>query len=80
MDHCPGGLAIVYGHSHVYRFGEYEGIGLINLPATGYNFNDAHPVGWVEAKFTATGGDFILHATAGNTKQNGSEKPLTWRT
>jgi len=72
--------AIVYGHSHVYRFDKYEGIHLINLPATGYNFNDAHPVGWVEAKFTATGGEFILHATGGNTKQNGSEKHLRWRT
>ncbi len=71
--------AIVYGHSHEYGFSKYKGIHLINLPATGYNFNDAEPVGWVEAKLRATGGDFILHATAGNTEQNGSEKHLTWR-
>ena len=71
--------AIVYGHSHQYRFAEYKGIALINLPATGYNFNDAEPVGWVEARLRAKGGDFILHATAGNTEQNGTEKHLTWR-
>ena len=71
--------AIVYGHSHEYRFAKYEGIHLINLPATGYNFNDADPVGWVEARLRAKGGDFILHATAGDTEQNGSEKHLTWR-
>ncbi len=72
--------AIVYGHSHVYRFDEYDGIHLINLPATGYNFTDADPVGWVEARLRATGGDFILHATAGNTEQDGSEKHLAGRT
>ena len=72
--------AIVYGHSHVYRFDEYKGIHLINLPATGYNFNDADPVGWVEARLRTAGGDFILHATAGNTEQDGSEKHLAWRT
>lgn len=71
--------AIVYGHSHEYGFSRHKGIHLINLPATGYNFNDADPVGWVEAKFRAKGGDFILHATAGNTEQNSSEKHLTWR-
>ncbi|MBL7154500.1 MAG: metallophosphoesterase [Phycisphaerae bacterium] len=71
--------AIVYGHSHEYRFSEYEGIHLINLPATGYNFNDADPVGWVEARLTARGGDFVLHATAGNTEEDGSVRKLTWR-
>jgi Icc protein len=72
--------AIVYGHSHVYRFDKYEDIHLINIPATGYNFNDAQPVGWVEARLGATDGEFILHATAGNTKNDGSLNHLTWRT
>jgi len=72
--------AIIYGHSHEYGFSEYKGIHLINLPATGYNFNDDDPVGWIEARLRAMGGDFILHATAGNTQQNGTEKHLTWRT
>ena len=71
--------AIVYGHSHEYRFSEHEGIALINLPATGYNFNNAEPVGWVEARLTARGGEFILHATAGNTGRDGSVKQLSWR-
>jgi len=71
--------AIVYGHSHEYGFSEYEGIALINLPATGYNFNDVEPVGWVEARLTARGGDFTLHATAGNLAKDGSVEKLTWR-
>lgn len=72
--------AIVYGHSHEYGFSEFEGIHLINLPATGYNFNDAEPVGWVEARLSAKGGDFILHATGGNKQKDGSLKKLIWRT
>jgi len=71
--------AIVYGHSHEYRFSEHKGIALINLPATGYNFNDAEPVGWVEAKLSGRGGQFTLHATAGNKEKDGSVTRLTWR-
>ena len=72
--------AVVYGHSHVYGFSEYEGIHQINLPAVGYNFNDKDPVGWVEALLTAQGGDFILHATAGNKDKDGTITKLVWRT
>jgi len=71
--------AILYGHSHKYGFSEFEGIHLINLPAVGYNFNDAEPVGWVRARMTTKGGDFMLHAMAGNKNKDGSVKKLTWR-
>jgi len=71
--------AVIYGHSHVYGFSEYKGIHQINLPATGYNFNDKDPVGWVEAQWTVKGGDFILHATAGNRDKDGTVTNLTWR-
>jgi hypothetical protein len=72
--------AIVYGHSHEYKFSEFEGIHLINLPAVGYNFSDAEPVGWVEANLTAKGGDFTLHAIAGSMNKDRSVTKLTWRT
>jgi Icc protein len=72
--------AIVYGHSHAYGFSKFEGIHLINLPAVGYNFSDAEPVGWVQANLTAKGGDFTLHAIAGNMNKDGSVTRLTWRT
>ncbi len=72
--------AILYGHSHAYGFSEFEGIHLINLPAVGYNFSDAEPVGWVQANLTAKGGDFTLHAIAGDMNKDGSVTRLTWRT
>jgi Icc protein len=71
--------AIVYGHSHVYGFSEFEGIHLINLPAVGYNFNDNDPVGWVEASLGSRGGDFVLHAVGGNLENDGSVTKLAWR-
>jgi len=72
--------AIVYGHSHAYGFSEFEGIHLINLPAVGYNFSDAEPVGWVQANLTDKGGDFTLHAIAGSMNKDGSITRLSWRT
>lgn len=71
--------AVIYGHSHVYGFSEYKGIHQINLPATGYNFSDKDPIGWVEAEWTARGGNFTLHATAGNRDNDGTVTTLAWR-
>jgi 3',5'-cyclic AMP phosphodiesterase CpdA len=71
--------AILYGHSHQYGYSEFEGIHLVNLPATGYNFSDTEPVGWVEARLTAKGGEFTLHVVAGNREKDGSVKKLVWR-
>jgi Icc protein len=71
--------AIVYGHSHVYGYSEFEGIHLINLPAVGYNFSDSDPVGWVDAHIGSRGGDFMLHDIAGNQDKDGSVTKLTWR-
>jgi Icc protein len=71
--------AIVYGHSHRYRFREHEGIHLINLPATGYNFTNIQPVGWVEARLTDEGGEFTLRAVGGNRTRDGRSVSLAWR-
>ncbi len=49
---------------------------IINLPAVGYNFSDAEPVGWAQANLTAKGGDFTLHAIAGNKDKDGSVTKL----
>jgi 3',5'-cyclic AMP phosphodiesterase CpdA len=75
----PKVKAIVYGHSHAYRFGEADGVHLINLPATGFNFSNRQPVGWVEARFTQQGGEFRLHVIGGNTDDDGRTTTLKWR-
>jgi Icc protein len=71
--------AVVYGHSHKFRISQYKGIHLINLPATGFNFGDNQPVGWVETSLTDRGGQFTLHALAGDRRDNGLTGTLPWR-
>lgn len=71
--------ALVYGHSHEYAFSDYQGIHLINLPAVAYSFNDREPLGWIEARLTGEGGEFILHAVDGNREMDGRVTPLRWR-
>ena len=71
--------AILYGHSHVYRYDTLDGIHLINLPAIGYNFADSEPVGWVDANLTAQGGEFKLNAIGGNMAKDGKTTSLRWR-
>ncbi len=76
---APAVKAIVYGHSHVYKFETWEGIHLVNLPAVGYNFRDTEPIGWVETVFTPTGASFTLHAVGGSLEKNGKTVTLKWR-
>ena len=71
--------AILYGHSHMYRYTQVAGIHLINVPAIGYNFADSEPIGWVDSIITKDGGEFTLHAFAGNAQQNGKTTSLQWR-
>jgi 3',5'-cyclic-AMP phosphodiesterase len=71
--------AVVFGHSHVFRVQERDGIQLINLPAIGYNFADHAPVGWVEATLSRDGADLKLHAIGGNTDKHGTVTSLSWR-
>ncbi len=70
--------AVFYGHSHVYSFSQRNGAHLINLPAVGYNFADGEPVGWVDAKFSATGVTLQLRALGGNRVDDGKVTTLEW--
>jgi Icc protein len=72
--------AVIYGHSHALDFATHEGIHLINLPAIGYTFHDSQPLGWVDARLTAKGGEFTVHAIGGNRELDGYSQRLSWRT
>jgi Icc protein len=72
--------AVVCGHSHRYEYSEVAGIHLLHLPSTGYTIWSDAPVGWVDAKLTARGGEFTLHALAGDRTLDGHRLTLLWRT
>ncbi len=79
IEHKKCVKAIIYGHSHTYKFITHKNIQLINLPATGYNFTQSDPIGWIEATLTPKEGIFKLHAIGGNMDNNGIETKLKWR-
>ena len=71
--------AVFYGHSHRYRYSKNKDLDLINLPSTAYTFDKKAPIGWVDAKFTATGAVLKLNATEGNKTDDGKFTELKWR-
>ena len=71
--------ALFFGHLHIYRHTEVDGLHLVNLPAVGYNFADGEVVGWLDASFTTKGADLKLHAIGGNFKDDGQVTKLEWR-
>lgn len=70
--------AIFHGHAHVWALGRRDRLPLVSLPALGYTFDDAQPVGWVDARFRADGVSLTLRAVAGNRTDDGKETFLAW--
>lgn len=78
LGRFPQVKAVVYGHSHRYHVDSRDGIQQINLPAVGYNFSDAEPVGWLESAWTAEGVDLTLRAIGGNEEGQGRVQTVRW--
>jgi Icc protein len=70
--------AIFHGHAHVWALGRRDWLHVVSLPALGYNFSDAQPVGWVDARFRADGVSLTLRALAGNRADDGRTTVLEW--
>lgn len=71
--------ALIFGHTHVYKVTQMNGLHLVNLPAVGYNFNDGIAIGWLESTFAKDGAKLQLHAIGGNTTDDGKITELAWR-
>jgi hypothetical protein len=62
----------------VWTIGSRDGLPIVGLPALGYNFDDAQPVGWVDARFGPDGAALTLRAVAGNRAEDGKTTRLRW--
>lgn len=71
--------ALVYGHTHDWRFTERDGIHLINLPPTAYVFAAGRPNGWVTVDLRDDGATFNLHALDKNHPEHNKPRDLKWR-
>jgi 3',5'-cyclic AMP phosphodiesterase CpdA len=70
--------AIFHGHAHVWSVGRRGRLPVVSLPALGYNFDDAQPVGWVDARFRGDGVSLTLRAIAGNRADDGKDTVVGW--
>ena len=70
--------AVFHGHAHVWSVERRDGLPIVGLPALGYNFDDAQPVGWVDARFRSFGVGLTLRAVAGNRADDGKTTRLEW--
>jgi 3',5'-cyclic AMP phosphodiesterase CpdA len=70
--------AILYGHTHAWKYAKSDELHLVNIPAVGYNFKDSEPVGWTEAVFRPDGCTLKLHAIGGEMAPDGQVLQLRW--
>jgi Icc protein len=70
--------ALFHGHAHVWALGRRDGLHVVSLPALGYSFSDAQPVGWVDARFGPRGVSLTLRAVAGQRADDGKTTVLEW--
>jgi len=71
--------AYVYGHTHVWRHTQRDGIHLINLPATAWIFDAKQPNGWTDLILRPDGATFTLHALDPKHSKHGQKFDVVWR-
>ncbi|MCA8985774.1 MAG: metallophosphoesterase [Planctomycetaceae bacterium] len=72
--------AYIHGHIHDRSQAEYQGIHILNTPATSYVADPTKSTtGWTTAKLTANGVTLTTHTTDATHPWNGESKTLAWR-
>ena len=73
--------AIFFGHTHVYRVWQDDGLHFVNLPATGYRLlNSDVPLGWVRASLRNDGIRLEFRGVTSQESGHGTTRYLPWRT
>lgn len=73
--------ALVFGHTHVWRLAERDGLRLVNLPAVAYHFDPKQPLGWCRLEPARDGGaaTLVLRCVGGDRSQDGGRFDLAFR-
>ncbi|HEX8523219.1 MAG TPA: metallophosphoesterase [Tepidisphaeraceae bacterium] len=71
--------AVLFGHTHVWKHYNRDGLHFINLPTTAYVFREGEPAGWVDAKVTDKSMTLQLHTVDANHPENKQTLNLPWR-
>jgi 3',5'-cyclic AMP phosphodiesterase CpdA len=71
--------ALFFGHTHVAKIVETDGLHLVNLPACAYRFSPEQPTGWTSALVRADGCSLTLFDTNKAHSLHAQEVRLAWR-
>ena len=71
--------ALIFGHTHTWRFATQDGLHLVNLPAVAYPFAATEVTGWVDVKLSEKGAALGLHAHDTQHAAHGKITELAWR-
>ncbi len=71
--------AVIFGHTHTWRFTEQDGLHLVNLPAVAYPFAATEVTGWVDLKLSEKGAALTMHAHDTQHAAHGKTTEIAWR-
>ena len=71
--------AVLFGHTHVWKHYQRDGIHFINLPTTAYVFKPEQPIGWVDAHVKPSSLHLQLHSIEIKHPQHLQSLDLNWR-
>jgi len=71
--------ALLFGHTHIWKHYERDGLHFVNLPTTAYVFKAEEPLGWVQAWVEPQRMKLKLHALVANGAKDEETLELAWR-
>jgi 3',5'-cyclic AMP phosphodiesterase CpdA len=71
--------ALFFGHTHVWKTAERDGIHLVNLPAVAYTFAEKAFTGWTDCHLRQDGMKLQLQLTDQTREEHGQTFDFTWR-
>lgn len=71
--------AYIFGHSHRWSTGTFQGLHMVNLPTTAYVFDKQQPSGWVDAHVRPDGITLRLNVLDRQHPDHDKKFDLTWR-
>ena len=71
--------ALLFGHTHIWKIKERDGMHLINLPAVAYPFKAVEATGWVDCRLGEDGMKLELRCIDPKHPKHGEVAELKWR-
>lgn len=71
---------VVFGHTHLFRTWQTDGLHFVNLPAVGFRLRPGTSLGWMSGRFKSGGADLAFHGVSRRDRDDGAVRRLRWRT